>query len=104
MALGTIRSKTVDLKLYEDDPPLLMFGMFSALFSANVMLYLATAFGYPVSTTHDIVGSIMGISIAARGFDSVEWDVAIKIFPWSSTEFVRARIHSNVRIGHFRLF
>ena len=77
---GTIRSKIVDLELYEDDPPLLMFGMFSALFSANVMLYIATAFGYPVSTTHDIVGSIMGFSIAARGFNSVEWDVAIKIF------------------------
>lgn len=68
-SLGTIRSKIVDLKLYEDDPPLLMFGMFPALFSANVMLYLATAFGYPMSTTHDIVGSIMGFSIAARGFD-----------------------------------
>lgn len=77
---GTIRSKIIDLNLYVDDPPLLMFGMFSALFSANVMLYLATAFGYPVSTTHDIVGSIMGFSIAARGFDSVEWPVATKIF------------------------
>lgn len=77
---GTIRSKIVDLDLYVDDPPLLMFGMFSALFSANVMLYIATAFGYPVSTTHDIVGSIMGFSIAARGFDSVQWPVATKIF------------------------
>jgi phosphate/sulfate permease len=43
--------------------------MVSVLFSADVMLYLATAFGYPVSTTYDIVGSIMGFSIAARGFD-----------------------------------
>ncbi len=77
---GTIRSKIIDLKLYEDDPPLLMFGMFTALFAANIMLYIATAFGYPVSTTHDIVGSIMGFSIAARGFSSVEWPVAIKIF------------------------
>ena len=57
-----------------------MFGMFSALFSANVMLFIATAYGYPVSTTHDIVGSIMGFSIAARGFDSVQWKVAVKIF------------------------
>lgn len=77
---GTVRSKIIDLDLYVDDPPLLMFGMFSALFSANVMLYIATAFGYPVSTTHDIVGSIMGFSIAARGFDSVQWPVATKIF------------------------
>jgi hypothetical protein len=38
------------------------------------MLYLAATFGYPVSTTHDIVDSIMGFSIAARGFDFVKWE------------------------------
>lgn len=77
---GTIRSKIVDISVYEDEPALLMFGMFTALFSASCMLFLATAYGFPVSTTHDIVGSIMGFSIAARGFDSVQWKVAIKIF------------------------
>ena len=77
---GTIRSKIADTDLYEDEPALLMFGMFSALLSANVMLFLATAYGMPVSTTHDIVGSIMGFTIAAKGFDSVHWDVAVKIF------------------------
>ena len=77
---GTIRSKIIDIKLYEDDPAILMFGMFSSLFAASTMLFVATLYGYPVSTTHDIVGSIMGFSIAARGFDSVEWEVAIKIF------------------------
>jgi sodium-dependent phosphate transporter len=77
---GTIRSKIVDIDLYEDEPAVLMFGMFSALFAANIMLFIATYFGYPVSTTHDIVGSIMGFSIAAKGFESVQWPVAIKIF------------------------
>ena len=77
---GTIRSKIVDIDMYEDEPSLLMFGMFSALFAANIMLFIATYFGYPVSTTHDIVGSIMGFSIAAKGFESVQWPVAIKIF------------------------
>jgi solute carrier family 20 (sodium-dependent phosphate transporter) len=77
---GTIRSKIVDVDLYEDEPSLLMFGMLSALISANIFLAVATAFGMPVSTTHDIVGSIMGFSIAAKGFDSVKWKVAIMIF------------------------
>jgi solute carrier family 20 (sodium-dependent phosphate transporter) len=77
---GTIRSKIADTSLYADDPALLMFGMFSALLSANVLLFLATAYGMPVSTTHDIVGSIMGFTIAAKGFGSVHWDVATKIF------------------------
>jgi solute carrier family 20 (sodium-dependent phosphate transporter) len=77
---GTIRSKIADTSLYADQPALLMFGMFSSLLSANVMLFLATAYGMPVSTTHDIVGSIMGFTISAKGFDSVHWDVATKIF------------------------
>jgi phosphate/sulfate permease len=77
---STIRSKVVDIKLYDDKPEVLMFGMFTALLSASIMLYGATALGLPVSTTHDIVGCIMGFSIAAKGFDSVEWDVARNLF------------------------
>jgi phosphate/sulfate permease len=77
---STIRSKIVDIDLYEDRPDLLMFGMFTALTTAVLMLWGATALGLPVSTTHDIVGCIMGFSIAAKGFDSIHWDVARKLF------------------------
>jgi sodium-dependent phosphate transporter len=76
---GTIRSKIIDVDLYEDEPDILMYGMFSALVGACIMLYTATHFGLPVSTTHDIVGSIMGFSIAAKGFDSIQWDNFKKI-------------------------
>jgi phosphate/sulfate permease len=77
---STVRSKIFDVSLYEQEPEVLMFGMFTSLFSANVWLFIATYFGMPVSTTHDIVGCIMGFSIAAKGFSSIEWDVVIKIF------------------------
>lgn len=77
---STIRSKIVDTDLFTDEPDVLMFGMFTALIGANTMLFIATYFGLPVSTTHDIVGSVMGFSIAAKGFGSIQWDVAIKIF------------------------
>lgn len=77
---STIRSKIIDIELYEDQPDVLMFGMFTSLFSASIMLFVATYYGLPVSTTHDIVGCIMGFSIAAKGFSSVEWDVAKKLF------------------------
>lgn len=43
------------------------------------MLFIATYFGMPVSTTHDIVGCILGFTIAAKGFDSVDWGVVKKI-------------------------
>ena len=77
---STVRSKIFDVDLYENEPEVLMFGMFTSLFSANIWLFIATYFGMPVSTTHDVVGCIMGFTIAAKGFSSVNWNVAVKIF------------------------
>jgi phosphate/sulfate permease len=47
---------------------------------AVIMLFTATHFGMPVSTTHDIVGCILGFTVSAKCFSSVHWDVVIKIF------------------------
>jgi phosphate/sulfate permease len=77
---NTIRSKIVDIKLYEDQPEILMWGMFTSLVTASIMLLVATYFAMPVSTTHTVVGTIMGFSIVAEGFSSVNWDVAVQIF------------------------
>jgi len=57
----------------------LMFGMFISLFSANIWLFIATYFGMPVSTTHDVVGCILGFALAAKGWSAIHWDVVIKI-------------------------
>lgn len=73
---GTIRNKIIDIDIYEDEPEILLFGMFTALLSAVLMLFIASHLGLPVSTTHDIVGCIMGFSIAAHGFDSVQWEMS----------------------------
>jgi phosphate/sulfate permease len=90
---NTIRSKVVQVKLYDDRPDILMFGMFTALLSAVIMLWGATALGLPVSTTHDIVGCIMGFSIAAKGFDSIEWDVAKTLFlSWIASPLVAGSV------------
>jgi phosphate/sulfate permease len=77
---GTVRSGIFDVQLYADEPDLLMWGMFTSLFAANAMLFIATHMGLPVSTTHDMVGCIMGFSIAAKGFSSINWSTAKKIF------------------------
>ena len=77
---STVRSKIFNVSLYKHEPEVLMFGMFTSLNSAKVWLFIATYFGMPISTTHDIVGCIMGFSIAAKGFSSIEWEVVIKIF------------------------
>jgi solute carrier family 20 (sodium-dependent phosphate transporter) len=77
---STIRSKIFDVKLYKEEPEVLMLGMFTSLFTAMVMLLVATRYELPVSTTHTIVGCMIGFSIAAKGFDSIEWPVVNKIF------------------------
>jgi phosphate/sulfate permease len=76
-------------------------------FSANIMLYIATYFGIPVSTTHDIVGCILGFSLAAKGFSSIKWKVCIKIIiSWITSPLisgaVAAFIFANIKYFVFR--
>jgi inorganic phosphate transporter, PiT family len=59
--------------LGEDGPMLLGLGMLCALIGAAVWLHLATQFGLPVSTTHSIVGAVVGIGIVSFGFSGVAW-------------------------------
>lgn len=77
---GTIRSKIFDIKLYKDQEDIVLLGMFTSLVTSTVMLLVATSFSLPVSTTHTIVGAIMGFSIAAKGFSSINGEVASQIF------------------------
>jgi PiT family inorganic phosphate transporter len=69
----TIRKGIVSPEVFSDAPELLVFAMLSALFAAAVWLSIASSKGWPVSTTHSIVGSIVGVAIVSRGFDAVEW-------------------------------
>jgi len=78
----TIRKGICDIDLFQEtqnDAELLMFGMMCVTFAVAFWLLLATAFSLPVSTTHTCVGSIMGIAIAAKGWDAVDWGVVTKI-------------------------
>lgn len=77
---GTIRNKIFDTKLYTGEEDIVLLGMFTSLVTATVMLFVATYNALPVSTTHTIVGAIMGFSIAAKGFSSINGDVAVQIF------------------------
>lgn len=56
-----------------------IFSMLSALLSAALWINLATWIGAPVSTTHSIVGGVMGAGIAAAGFSAVNWATMSKI-------------------------
>ena len=69
----TIRKGIIDPELISDSPELLIFGMLAALLAAGCWLALASTRGWPVSTTHSIVGAIVGFAVAGIGVESVNW-------------------------------
>jgi len=69
----TIRKGIIDPSAITDRPELLVFGMLAALLAAGCWLALASFRGWPVSTTHSIVGAIVGFAVAGIGIDAVAW-------------------------------
>ena len=70
---STIRKGIIDPGLLQDDPELLVYGMMSALLAAGTWLLIATTYGWPVSTTHSIVGAIVGFAAVGISVDAVQW-------------------------------
>jgi len=69
----TVRQGIIDTQAFSDDPRMLARGMLCALLAAAVWLNLASYFGMPVSTTHSIVGAIVGFGILEAGLGHVHW-------------------------------
>ncbi len=69
----TIRKGMIDASSIVDNPEILLLGMLASLLAAAVWLMLASMNGWPVSTTHSIVGAIVGFAIAGIGLEAVEW-------------------------------
>ena len=76
---ATIRSGIVDPALMSDTPELLVYGMLSALLAAGVWLLIASILGWPVSTTHSIVGAIIGFAAVGISVDAVDWSSVTSI-------------------------
>ena len=70
---STIRSGIVDPIHFASAPELMVFGMIGALLAAGTWLLVASYYGWPVSTTHSIVGAIIGFAAVGVGVDAVEW-------------------------------
>ena len=70
---NTVRKGMLDAVLVEQNPELVLYGMLAALASAGTLLLVATRFGLPVSTTHSIVGAIVGFGAVGLGVDAVAW-------------------------------
>lgn len=69
----TIRSGMIDANLLAGQPELLVYGMLASLLAAAIWLMVASHFGWPVSTTHSIVGAIVGFAAVGLGMEAVKW-------------------------------
>ena len=69
----TIRKGIIDPASIVNEPHILVFGMLSALLAAAIWLMVASRKGWPVSTTHTIIGAIVGFAVVGIGPESVQW-------------------------------
>jgi PiT family inorganic phosphate transporter len=70
----TIRGGILDTAVAHENVEVVVQGMLAALTSAGVWLLVASRLGWPVSTTHSIVGAIAGFGAVAFGLDAIQWD------------------------------
>ena len=85
---STIRKGIVSPSLFQNDPSIFMLGMTSALLGAALWLHAATFFGMPVSTTHSIVGAVIGFGLIAKGPSSLDyWTLSKIVMSWFVSPF-----------------
>jgi len=78
-----IRKNIISPDIFDNNPGALMYGMLCADLSSAIWLTVATYFKYPVSTTHSIIGAIIGFALAYGGGDVIYWDkVGLIVASW----------------------
>jgi inorganic phosphate transporter, PiT family len=85
----TIRSGIVDVAVMTSHPDLFVYGMLASLLAAGTWLLIASMMGWPVSTTHSIVGAIIGFAAVGVSVDAVQWNqVWVIVSSWVTSPLV----------------
>jgi len=99
---ATIRKGIIDPGLLSGTPELLVYGMLASLLAAGIWLLVATHFGWPVSTTHSIVGAIVGFAAVGISMDAVSWGKVGKIAAsWVVSPLLAGTIAFALQLGCF---
>ncbi len=69
----TVRKGIINPEIFASEPMVFALGMLASLLAAGLWLQFASYFGWPVSTTHSIVGAILGFALAYAGVEAVYW-------------------------------
>jgi len=86
---STIRKGIIDTASVAETPELLIFGMLASLLAAGCWLLLASRKGWPVSTTHSIVGAVVGFAAVGIGTEAIKWSkVGDIVMSWIITPVI----------------
>ena len=77
--INTIRKEIVDPLQFSDKPTLFVFGMLAAVLASALWVNIATYFKLPVSTTHSIIGGVVGFGLVSVGFAGIKWKVVLYV-------------------------
>lgn len=75
----TVQKGIVNPEIFSHTPMTFVFGMSASLLTAGAWLQIASYYGWPVSTTHSIVGSVLGFGLVAGGQRAIEWQQVLLI-------------------------
>jgi sodium-dependent phosphate transporter len=78
----TIASSIAKIDVYKKDPEFFAYGMLCSLLSAAIWVFIASYKGLAVSTTHSIIGSVIGFTLVWKGADAVIWVQTTDEFPF----------------------
>lgn len=93
----TMQSGIINLEYFASTPKTLVYGMLSSLAAVGLWLQLASYYGWPVSTTHSIVGAIVGFGVAVGGMGAIQWDhVGFIVSSWILSPFLGALISYSI--------
>jgi len=86
----TIKKGIIEYSIFPE-PKIFAYALFSALLGASIWVFISTWRGFPVSTTHSIVGALIGVGIVASGVSSINWKKVLQIvFSWITSPFFSA--------------
>lgn len=85
----TIKSGVLQSNMFDGKPDILVLGMMASLFAAGAWLLIASRFGWPVSTTHSIIGAVIGFACITVGANAVRWgSLGGIVGSWFITPFI----------------
>lgn len=93
----TLATSVLEPSVFAHAPHLLLTGMICVMVTCGIWLQVATSQGWPVASSHAIIGAIAGFSIVAVGVDAVDWStIRLISISWLLTPAISALIAATV--------